>query len=149
MWPENDLHVSYKFDFQGRIYLTIENAFFACFHDFDFQGRIYLKNETRIFITNRQISGPAHGVPKSSQVGSKWLDGGPTGSPERPKSSTRGLEDTDSIYSNSRSTAKRPLYIHFPIGKHRAKAGPSSSRAMKPNHLLIGKVWAEVRGRPE
>ena len=113
MWPENDLHVSYKFDFQGRIYLKNENAFFACFQDFDFQGRIYLKNETRIFIKNRQISGPPPGAPKSSPVGSKTPLGGPTSSPEGPKSSTRGLEDTDSIYSNSRSTAKRPLLVIF------------------------------------
>ena len=98
MWPENDLHFSYKFDFQGRIYLKIENAFFASFQDFDFQGRIYLKNETRIFIKNRQISGPPPGAPKSSPVGSKTPLGGPTSSPEGPKSSTRGLEDTDSIY---------------------------------------------------
>ena len=101
---ENDLRFSYNFDFQGRIYLKVEITFFEQNQNIDFQGRIYLKNETRIFTKVDQIFDPPPGGPKSPP-------GGPKSSPGGPKSSPRPLQDTNSIYSNSRSTAKRPLLV--------------------------------------
>ena len=38
--------------------------------------------------------------------------GGPKSSPGGPKSSPRPLQDINSIYSNSQSTAERPLLVH-------------------------------------
>ena len=97
---EHDLRFSYNFDFQGRIYLKVEIAFFEQNQNIDYQGRIYLKVETRIFTKIDQIFGPPPGGPKSPP-------GGPKSSPGGPKSSPRPLQDTNSIYSNSRSTAER------------------------------------------
>ena len=96
--PENDLQFSYNFDSHGRINLKVENACFACFQIFDFHGRIYLKNETRIFTKVHQIFGPPPGAPKSSPVGSKTPLGVQRVLQRVQNSSTRGLEDTDSIY---------------------------------------------------
>ena len=101
---EHDLRFSYNFDFQGRISLKVEITFFKKNQNIDFQGRISLKVETRIFTKVEQISVPPPGGPKSSP-------GGPKSSPGGPKSSPRPLQDTNSIYSNSRSTAERPLLV--------------------------------------
>ena len=102
--PENDLRFSYNFDFESRIYLKVEITFFENNKNIDFQGRIYLKVETRIFTKVDQIFDPPPGGPKSPP-------GGPKSSPGGPKSSPRPLQDTNSIYSNSRSTAERPLLV--------------------------------------
>ena len=102
---ENDFRFSSNFDFQGRIYLKVEITFFEQNQNIDFQGRIYLKIETRIFTKVDQIFDPPTGGPKSPPGVSKSSPGG-------PKSSPRPLEDTNSIYSNSRSTAKRPLLVY-------------------------------------
>ena len=101
---EHDFRFSYNFDFQGRIYLKVEITFFEKNQNIDFQGRICLNVETRIFAKVDQIFDPPPEGPKSPP-------GGPKSSPGGPKSSPRPLEDTNSIYSNSRSTAKRPLLV--------------------------------------
>ena len=94
---ENDVRISYNFDYQGRIYLKVEIEFSEQNQNIDYQGRICLKVETRIFTKVDQIFDPPPRGPKEP--------------PRGPKSSPRPLEDTNSIYSNSRSTAKRPLLV--------------------------------------
>ena len=64
---ENDVRISYKFDFQGRIYLKVEICVFEINQNIDYQGRIYLKVETRIFTKIDQIFEPPQGGPKSPQ----------------------------------------------------------------------------------
>ena len=81
---ENDVRISYKFDFQGRIYLKVEIEFFEQHQNIDYQGRICLKVETRIFTKVDQIFDPPPRGPKEP--------------PRGPKSSPRPLEDTNSIY---------------------------------------------------
>ena len=95
---ENDVRISYNFDFQGRIYLKVEIEFSEQNQNIDYQGRICLKVETRIFTKVDQIFDPPPRGPKEP--------------PRGPKSSPRPLEDTNSIYSNSRSTAKRLLLVY-------------------------------------
>ena len=46
---ENDVRISYNFDFQGRIYLKVEIMFSMNHQNIDYQGRICLKVEARIF----------------------------------------------------------------------------------------------------
>ena len=94
---ENDVRISYNFDFQGRIYVKFEIDFSEQNQNIDYQGRICLKVETRIFTKVDQIFDPPPRGPKEP--------------PRGPKSSPRPLEDTNSIYSNSRSTANRPLLV--------------------------------------
>ena len=63
----NDVRISYKFDFQGRIYLKVEIDFFELNQNIDYQGRICLKVETRIFTKVDQIFDPPPRGPKSAQ----------------------------------------------------------------------------------
>ena len=64
---ENDVRISYNFDFQGRIYLKVEIDFSEQNQNIDYQGRICLKVETRIFTKVDQIFDPPQGGPKSPQ----------------------------------------------------------------------------------
>ena len=64
---ENDVRISYNFDFQGRIYLKVEIDVSEQNQNIDYQGRICLKVETRIFTKVDQIFAPPQGGPKSPQ----------------------------------------------------------------------------------
>ena len=67
-------------------------------------ARIYLKVDTLTFTKVSEMFAPPPRGPKRSR-------GEPRSSPGGPKSSPRLLRDTNSIYSNSRSTASRPLLV--------------------------------------
>ena len=86
--PEHDPRFSYNFDFQGRIYLKVESAFFAKYQYFDFHGRIYIKVEGCIFKKVHQILGPAPERPRSSPGVPKRVQRAPQGSKEPPKTSS-------------------------------------------------------------
>ena len=74
---ENEVRISYHFDFQGRIYLKVEIDFSEQNQNIDYQGRICLKVETLIFTKVDQIFAPP---PKGAQRA-------PKGPKELPKTS--------------------------------------------------------------
>ena len=107
----------HNFDFQGLIYLKVEITFFEYNQNIDFEGRIYLEVETLIFTKVNEISAPPPQGPKAPPWGAKELSCGPKelarGSEKHPK--TPILSIYIHIYSNSRSTAKRPILVNLLI----------------------------------
>ena len=81
--PQKHQHV----DFQGRINLKVQRAFFTTYQNLDFHGRIQLKVERGIFIKVHQILGPAPEGPRSSASPRS-----PKSSPGGPKSPPRPLQ---------------------------------------------------------
>ena len=86
-WPENDFRISYKFDFQGRIYLKVEIAVSIKNQNIDFQGRICLKVETRIFTKVDEMFACPPRCPKRSW-GSQGAPQGVQRAPQDPFGTT-------------------------------------------------------------
>ena len=113
--PENGPRFSYNFDFQGRIYLKVENVFFARYWNFDFHGRIQLKVEKCIFIKKNTILAPALEGPRSSPGRPKSSPGSPKSSPGDPKSSPWVPKTPAGGPKSSPRRLQRPiLYIQTP-----------------------------------
>ena len=79
MGPENDDTFSWKFDFEGQIYLTIE--ILHIYQIFDFEGRIYLKVETRIVAKFMTFPLTLPGSQKAPPARPKTPPGGPNSAP--------------------------------------------------------------------
>ena len=106
--PENDGTFSWKFDFQGQIYLKVESTCFATLSNIWFWGPNLPKSWNTYFRKVDGISLDPPGDSKSSPRASKDL---PRRSQQCPRGGPGPLQETNSIHSNSRSTAKRPLLV--------------------------------------
>ena len=117
-WSEIDFRFRYKFDFEGQIYKK-RHQVFAVKIEVLISRANCLKKLKRSFSQNFMKCSPPPQGPKALPRGAS--------SPGGPKISPRPLRDTNSIYSNSRSTAKPPLlivltyiyiYMHLYVSMH-------------------------------
>ena len=93
VWRETDHQHLSILDFQSLIYLQAEHVCLSTYSEFDFYGRINLTGGRWTGTKVHKIFRPSPRRPQRARVG--------------PKDFPRPLQETDSIHSNSRSTAKR------------------------------------------